>query len=240
MSPSPPQPGTLLLFDVDLTLLVTGPAGREVFDRAIEAAVGRLPGPHGVRMAGKTDPQIAREILAFAAVEEAQHDTHLPVVLHALQEGLAAVADRIGAEGRVLPGIPELLRRLATRPEVVSTVLTGNIRPNAEVKVGAFGLDRWLDLEVGAYGSDSPHRADLVPLALDRARRRYGDRIRPERTWVIGDTPLDLACARAGGVRCLLVATGHHPYQELAEIGADAVLPDLADTEAVLRLLLTH
>jgi phosphoglycolate phosphatase len=228
----------LLLWDVDLTLVVAGPAGREAFDAAIASALGRHPGDHDVRMAGKTDPQIAREILAFAAVAEAEHDDHLPAVLAALEAGLAAEAERIGAEGRVLPGVPALLARLAADPSVVQTVLTGNIRPNAIVKVAAFGLDRWLDLEVGAYGSDSPTRADLVPVAVARAERRYGRRFPPERTWVIGDTPLDLACARAGGVRCLLVATGQHPYDELVAAGADAVVRDLQDTAGLTRLLL--
>ncbi|MFL6138909.1 MAG: HAD family hydrolase [Frankiaceae bacterium] len=228
----------LLLWDVDLTLVVTGSAGRDVFDAAVEAALGRHPGDHGVRMAGKTDPQIAREILAFAAVAEAEHDSHLPTVLEALESGLAAEAARIGAEGHALPGVTDLLARLAAHPFVVQTVLTGNIRPNAAVKVGAFGLDRWLDLDVGAYGSDSPIRADLVPVAVARAELRYGRRFPPERTWVIGDTPLDLACARAGGVRCLLVATGHHPYDELAATGADAVVHDLRSTVELTRLLL--
>jgi phosphoglycolate phosphatase-like HAD superfamily hydrolase len=229
--------GPLVLFDVDLTLVASGPAAREVFDAAIAAALGRPPGDHGVLMAGKTDPQIAREILTFAAVAEEQHGTHLPVVLRALEDGLAAVAERIGAEGRALPGVAHLLERLAGVDGVVSTVLTGNIEANALVKLAAFGLDRWLDLGVGAYGSDSADRTDLVPIARRRAERRYGRAFPPERTWVVGDTPLDLACARAGGARCLLVATGHYPREALEAAGADAVLPDLTDTDAVVDLL---
>jgi phosphoglycolate phosphatase-like HAD superfamily hydrolase len=232
-----PQNGPLVLFDVDLTLVMSGPAGREVFDEAIAAALGRPPGEHGVLMAGKTDPQIAAEILTFAEVAEEHHDAHLPVVLQALEDGLAAVADRIGEEGHALPGVPDLLRRLADLPGVVTTVLTGNIKANALVKLAAFGLDRWLDLSIGAYGSDSAVRADLVPIARRRAERRYGRPFPPERTWVVGDTPLDLACARAGGARCLLVATGHYPYADLAAAGADAVLTDLSDTHAIVRLL---
>jgi phosphoglycolate phosphatase-like HAD superfamily hydrolase len=235
----PPQPaaGPLLLFDVDLTLVVSGPAGREIFDAAIAAALGRPPGDHGVSMAGKTDPQIASEILAYAAVAEEHHDAHLPVVLRALEDGLAAAAARIRAEGRALPGVPALLERLSGVDGLVCTVLTGNIEANALVKLAAFGLDRWLDLSIGAYGSDSADRAELVPIARRRAERRHGATFPPERTWVIGDTPLDLACARAGGARCLLVATGHYAMDRLVEAGPDAVLPDLADTDAVVDLL---
>jgi phosphoglycolate phosphatase-like HAD superfamily hydrolase len=232
-----PAVGPLVLFDVDLTLVWSGPAGREVFDAAIAAALGRPVGDHGIVMAGKTDPQIAAEILTFAAVAEEHHGTHLPVVLRALEDGLAAVESRIRDEGHALPGVPELLRRLAATPGVVSSVLTGNIRANAVVKLAAFGLDRWLDLSIGAYGSDSADRAELVPIARRRAERRHGATFPPERTWVIGDTPLDLACARAGGARCLLVATGHYAMDRLVEAGPDAVLPDLADTDAVVDLL---
>jgi phosphoglycolate phosphatase-like HAD superfamily hydrolase len=235
--PSQTDNGPLVLFDVDLTLVASGPAGREVFDAAIAAALGHPPGDHGVSMAGKTDPQIASEILAFAAVAEEHHGTHLPVVLRALEDGLAAAASRIAAEGRVLPGVPALLERLSAAPGVVRTVLTGNIKANALVKLAAFGLDRWLDLSIGAYGSDSPDRTELVPIARSRAEERHGRAFPPERIWVVGDTPLDLACARAGGARCLLVATGHYPLGELAASGADAVLPDLRDTARVVTLL---
>lgn len=231
----------LILWDIDHTLVHCGPAGQQVFDTAVVAALGRHPGAHGVRMGGKTDPQIAREILAHLAVEESARDEALPGVLTALEQAMAEAAPRIATDGHALPGAAAVLRRLAAidhDPPVVQTVLTGNIKPNARLKLAAFDLDRHLDLDVGAYGSDSAVRADLVPVARRRAAERYGRPFPPEDTWVVGDTPLDLACARAGGVRCLLVATGFHPLDELVTAGADLVLPDLDDTDTVVRLLL--
>jgi phosphoglycolate phosphatase len=142
------------------------------------------------------------------------------------------------AGGHVLPGVLELLPRLHRPPGIVQSLLTGNLAPNAALKVRAFGLERWLDLEVGAYGSDDRDRTLLVPIAIAKATARYGHPFTPSEAWVIGDTPRDLECARAGGARCLLVGTGRHPYPELKELGADAVVPDLGDVEEVCDLLL--
>ena len=135
-----------------------------------------------------------------------------------------------------LPGVTELLPRLARTAGVRQSVLTGNIAPNAVVKLSAFGLDQWLDLEVGAFGSDDADRNQLVPVALERVRRLRGDEVPAAQVWVVGDTANDLACAQAAGARCLLVATGRVAYDELAGLGADAVLPDLSDTDGVASL----
>jgi phosphoglycolate phosphatase-like HAD superfamily hydrolase len=117
-------------------------------------------------------------------------------------------------------------------------VVSGNLRANARIKLAAFGLDRWVDLDAGAYGSDAEDRTELVPVALRNAERSFGVRFEPRDAWVVGDTPRDLEAARTGGVRCLLVATGRHGIEELRAAPADAVVPDLTDTDGVLRLLL--
>jgi len=227
----------LVLWDIDGTLLRGGGVARDVFDVAVTAVLGHHPGDHRIRMGGKTDPQIALEILAYAALEEAEATEHLPAVLAELERGLAAAADDLRAHGHVLPGVVEVLRALDGDPDVRSTVLTGNTEANAAVKVAAFELTPWLDLEIGAFGSDDRDRTALVPIALERARRLRGLRVGPDDVWVVGDTPRDLACARAGGVRCALVATGHAPLEELRATDADVVLEDLADVDAVVKLL---
>jgi phosphoglycolate phosphatase-like HAD superfamily hydrolase len=149
----------------------------------------------------------------------------------------AAAAGRLTAGGTAFPGTADVLARLAEDPRVVSTLLTGNIEPNALVKVAAFGLDRWLDPTVGAYGSDATDRNLLVPVALRRLSARRGVALAAEDAWVIGDTPRDLACAQAVGARCLLVATGRYGVEELAALDPDAVLEDLRDGPAVVKLL---
>jgi phosphoglycolate phosphatase len=229
----------LVLWDVDGTLVSAGPAAREAFYRAIGSVLGREAADRGrVHMSGKTDPQIALEILATIAVSERDARRHLPAVLRALEENLEQAVDVIRADGRVMPGAEELLRRLDHTPGVVQTVLSGNLRPNARLKVAAFGLDRWLDLDSGAYGSDAEDRAELVPIAIRNVEGRHGIAFDRDDVWVIGDTPRDLHAARAGGVRCLLVGTGRYGFEQLRRIGADAVLPDLTDNDAVLRVVL--
>lgn len=230
----------LLLWDVDGTLVWTGPATREAFDRAVSGVLGRSVGDHGVSLGGKTDPQIAMEILAAAGVSDDDARGHLPDVLKAVEAELAAVADALVEHGTVLPGVADILERMAGRPEVVQTVLTGNTQVNGRLKVHLFGLDRFLDLDVGAYGSDDPDRRRLVPVALAKLQEHRGIQVDPADVWVIGDTALDLVCARAGGARCLLVATGRVPFEELAAAGADAAMPDLSQVEAVERVLLSE
>jgi phosphoglycolate phosphatase len=226
----------LVLWDVDGTLLTSGGVGPAAIHRAVELGVGRaLVGTAlvgAVRMGGKTDPQIVGEYLALM-----QADADVPVVLHHLEECLAASAHLVAEQGAVLPGVGDVLAALAERPDVVSSVLTGNIAPNAVVKLAAFGLERWLDLEVGAYGSDNVDRRALVPVALARVAALRGLELTPEDVWVIGDTPRDFEAASAAGAHCLLVATGGATFEQLNGLGADVVLGDLSDTSTVVRLL---
>jgi phosphoglycolate phosphatase len=223
----------LVLWDVDGTLIRAGPAGRLAFADAIEAVLGtaivydELP-----RMAGKTDRQIALEVLDALGQPEA----HLPAIEAAIEAALLARADQVRTEGIVLPGVRDLVAAL-DNAGAAQTLVTGNIAANARLKLEAVGL--WpgpLQLELGAYGSDHGDRDNLVPIALGRCRAA-GIAVDVARTWVIGDTPRDLACARAGGVRCLLVGTGGGALDELLAAGADAVVPDLSDTEGVCALL---
>lgn len=232
---SSPALRLVVLWDVDGTLLRAGDLGITVFDDAVEEVCGRPP-PARVAMSGKTDPQIVGEYLAMMGIEDTV--TTVAAVCGALARHLAASADILVTRGAACPGSGEILRRLAAVDGVVCTALTGNIAPNAAVKLAAFGLDRWLDLTVGAYGSDARDRRALVPIALARTADRYGAPVDANRAWVVGDTPLDLECAVAGGVRCLLVGTGRTPASALATLGAAAVLEDLRDTEAVLATLL--
>lgn len=220
----------LILWDIDGTLIRGGAIAGTAFTIAVERVLGRAIGEHGVRMGGKTDPLIAAEILSVVDGDPAL----APQVVEHLEAELAGAEEALRNGGRVLPGVVDVLTALSAVEGVVQSVLTGNTAANAAVKLAAFGLDKWIDVSIGAFGSDHPERNELVPIALERA----GWDGALDDVWIIGDTRFDLACARAGGVRCLLVGTGHAPLAELEGIGADAVLPDLSDTDEVLRLLL--
>lgn len=227
----------LVLWDVDGTLLRAGRVAPDALVRAVEAVLGIDARGHGVRMSGKTDPQIALEVLAALDVAEADARRHLPDLLDVYERELLATEDRLRAEGEVFPGVVELLGVLDRDPDVLQSTLTGNLAANAAVKLRAFDLDRFLDLEIGAYGSDDADRRVLVPVAIEKAARMRGRRFAPHEVWVVGDTPRDHECAAAGGARSLLVATGKYPLEALEGLGADAVLPNLADVQHVLALL---
>lgn len=225
-----------MLWDIDGTLIRTGGIGA----RAIEAGaaeVGALVDVPVVPMSGKTDPQILREIFAAAQLSPDHITGLLPRAVAAVERALAAAEADLRRDGAVLPGVVATMETLGRCPGVRQSVVTGNLAANAAVKLAAFGLTGHLDVEVGAYGSDNAERDMLVPIALERVERLRGERFERSAVWVVGDTPRDLACARAAGVRCLLVGTGGTGLAGVRDIGADAVLADLSDPEEVLEIL---
>lgn len=217
----------LILWDVDGTLVHTGGHGRHAFEEAYETVVGR-PFDQRVPYAGRTDRQIALSMLA------GERD-HLPRMLEEVELALEGRRARVVAEGGAYPGVPETLAALHARDDVINSLLTGNIAANAALKVSAFGLERWLDIEVGAYGSD-PHeeRYELVAVARERAARKYGV---PTGAVLVGDTPLDVRAAREAGARAVAVATGFSDVEELRAAAPDALLEDLSDTAAAVRAI---
>ena len=181
-------------------------------------------------MAGHTDHSIALAILEKNGIDEGEAD--LPRMWEALAAALVARQDRMAGEGRALPGAREALEALAGRDDVLQSLLTGNIEANAVLKLSAFGLAPHVDFEIGGYGSDHRVRSELVAIACERASLKHALSVGPADAVLIGDTPLDIAAAREAGSRAVAVATGPNSTEELAE--ADAVLPDLRDTAAVL------
>jgi len=206
-------------------------------NEAAAVALGKpIVGPPVV-MHGKTDPQILTELFVAADVAD-DEIPRLVAIAVAEAERLMALAEAdLRARGEVIPGVVDVLAQLATIPGVRQTLVTGNLTGNAAVKLAAFELNPYFDVEVGAYGSDHPDRNELVPIALERVERRHGERYLPEEVWVIGDTPGDLACARSAGVRCLLVGTGQIPIVELRSLDPDVVLADLTNTDQVIQIL---
>jgi phosphoglycolate phosphatase-like HAD superfamily hydrolase len=230
----------LVLWDIDGTLVQAGEVGRDIFTEAFQAVVGRAPDQVAARtlaMAGRTDPEIALEFLA--AHEIAEGASHLPAFSEALVTALAAKAALIRERGRALPGARETLAALGRTEGVVQSLLTGNVEPNALLKLASFELDGYLDFEVGGFGSDHHHRPSLVEVARTKAEAKYGTAFAGPATVLVGDTPLDVAAGRAGGARVVAVATGPYGVEEFESTGADAVLADLRDTEAALGAILS-
>jgi phosphoglycolate phosphatase-like HAD superfamily hydrolase len=225
-----------VFFDIDGTLLYTDGAGRVAIRGALEAVYGTSGPIDGYIFHGKTDPRIVVELMTAAGLEEPEVRRRLPevwpVYLELLERELA-VRRRAGRV-TLLPGIVELLAALASRPDVVLGLLTGNIEGGARLKLEAAGLGSTFG--VGGFGSDSEDRAEVARAALSRCVRMGGEE---PAAVVLGDTPEDIACARAIDAFAVAVATGRHKVDELLESGADAVFEDFGDTEAVLSCILS-
>jgi len=144
----------------------------------------------------------------------------------------------LARQGRALPGAHKTLARLAEEAAIHQSVLSGNLRAVARIKLAVFGLLPYLDLHSGAYGDDSPHRPTLVGIAQARASQRLAHRFTPDNTILIGDTPKDIAAALEGGAKTLAIASGKSSADELRAAGAAVVLPDLQETERVRGLVL--
>jgi phosphoglycolate phosphatase len=230
-----PAAGRLLLWDIDRTLLDAGRLGRQVYAEAFHAVTGRRL-RHLADLAGRTDHDIILDTLALHGLHA--DDATLQAFYRAIAQATFARRGLLRERGRVLPGARKALDAFAALPNLLQSVVTGNIRSTAEQKLSAFDLVRHLDLNVGGYGCDDGRRAVLVRLAIERAERHRGVRYEPEHVAVIGDTPHDIAGARANAVRAVGVATGRNTADVLQAAGADAVLADLADTAAVLRAVL--
>ncbi|MFF2041942.1 HAD family hydrolase [Kitasatospora sp. NPDC058170] len=220
----------LVLWDVDGTLIDDGAVGEAVYPFAFERLTGR-PARHRVASAGRTELDVMAELFARHGVDGFEP--------HRVGAELTAQLRRRAAElrtaGRVLPGAVEALQALRARPGVTQSVLTGNLRANAALKLGLFGLAEFVDLGVGAYGDDARERAALLPVARRRAAAVRGRHFDAGSTVLVGDTPQDVRAGLAGGSRVVAVASGASSGAVLRAAGADAVLPDLRDTAAVVR-----
>lgn len=218
----------LYLFDIDGTLMDTGGAGMAALEEATRE-VFSAPGPP-LDLAGATDLGIVLGLHEYFAVEPTREriESYLAVYQQRLDWNLA----HGGFPGRVLDGVGDLLDILAAREQATLGLLTGNTAGGAASKVRHFGLASYFAF--GAYGCDHADRNRLGPIALERAAAHAGRAFSAEETWVIGDTPKDIACAKAIGARCLAVATGRFNADELAAHGADRVVEDLTQAFGLL------
>lgn len=223
----------LILFDIDGTLVQGGPA-KDAFVGAMTETYGTPGALEAVSFAGKTDPQIARELLRSAGLTDEEIDDGLDRLWGRYLANLETMlpADPV----RVLPGVDELLSSLAELEDVAVGLLTGNIQGGARLKLSSGGL--WGHFTFGSYGSDHEERDELPAIAVGRARELYGDMVSADRAVVVGDTPRDVACGRAGGTRTVAVATGSFSIDDLAPSGPDHLLDDLSVTDEVMAVLL--
>jgi len=225
----------LILFDIDGTLLLSGRAGLRAMTRAFDAAFRITDAFAGEHFGGRTDSYLVSKALQNAGLPdtpEAHHrfrEIYIPLLAEEIQH------PGTGHKG-LMPGARELLEALHDHDDVHLALLTGNYREAAEIKLQHFEL--WDFFEWGAFSDDHADRNELVPIAKRRAETYDIPPEAIDRIIVIGDTPHDIECARVAGARSIAVATGGFTLDQLRAAGADDVLQDLSDTEAVLAMLI--
>jgi phosphoglycolate phosphatase-like HAD superfamily hydrolase len=221
----------ICLFDIDGTLVSSGGAGKAAMEAALHTAFGAAGGAEGVPFSGRTDRAILRDLFARNGIEESAENSRrfLTTYLDHLPGTLAS------HPGKVLAGVGSLLERLHHRADVWLGLLTGNVREGARLKLSHFALYHYF--RTGGFGDSHFHRDDVAREALAEIRTHLGERLNQNAIWVIGDTPLDVQCARAIGARVAAVATGFHSVEELAASRPDLLLADLSDPEPLLAQL---
>lgn len=213
-----------------------GRVTRDAYVEAFRKVTGRpliqLP-----QLPGRLESEIFFDALALNGASTppgAASEDLLPRFSHELASSFAARRDLLRERGRLLPGAADAVAHVGGLHGVVQSVLTGTIRPNAELKLRAFGLDRFFDTEVGGYGSQVYPKGAQLLMTRIRAAEKYGVAFGEDATVYIADSTRDVEAARTGGARCLAVASGRSPVSELRAAGADAVFGDLTDTAAVV------
>lgn len=220
----------LLLWDVDHTLIENSGVSKETYALAYQELTGAAPSTRP-GTDGRTDREIMRNLFDANGTEHPPDAAVEKAVLEAGNE----LAGELLRRGYVLPGVTQALQRVAKTSTIIQSALTGNLRPNAENKLAVLeGAERWLDLDIGGYGSDDIVRSKLVAIAQWRASAKYGFEFDKDSTVLVGDTVRDVEAAHKGGARIVAVATGVATESELSDNGADAVLPDLSDTDAFM------
>jgi phosphoglycolate phosphatase-like HAD superfamily hydrolase len=221
----------LILWDIDGTLIVSGRAGLHALERAFSQLHGRTPDLRQLDLFGRTDKWIAERVLEQHGIASNAGNVHdyLEAYLGVLHEEVRA------RQGRVLPGVLELLDTLHARTDVVQGLLTGNLQRGARIKLEHYQV--WHYFAFGAFGDDSPIRNELGPHALRRARERHAVEFAPDRTFVIGDTPHDIECGKVIGAKTIGVATGKYSVADLLAHHPTAAFKDFADPAAFLRVI---
>jgi phosphoglycolate phosphatase len=230
----------LVLWNIDLTLVDVAKVTRAAYAEAFRKVTGR-PLVQLPQMAGRCEPEIFFDALALNGGDQfdaAESERLLAPFGAELATSLAARRDLLTTQGQLLPGAAESLAAVGRLTDTVQSVLTGSSRPNATLKLRAFGLDRYLDLFVGGFaGSEAYPKGALLRVARQRAEEKYRVRFAEAATVYIADSSRDVEAAGMGGARSIAVASGRASTAELLDAGADAVLPDLTDAAGLVALV---
>jgi phosphoglycolate phosphatase-like HAD superfamily hydrolase len=224
----------LALFDIDGTLLREGIAPKLAFARALRETFDTTGPIHAFRFAGMTDPQCVAEIMRMAGItDEVIRERRGACLERYVAHLTTEMRNHDGA--KLFPGVKELLGKLSGREDVLVGLLTGNVQRGAMLKLARFQLGGYF--RFGAFGDEHEDRGELARIALEKAERILGRPVRGDEATVIGDTPRDVACARAIGARAVIVATGLVSREELLASKPDIILESFEDVEETLEAI---
>jgi phosphoglycolate phosphatase-like HAD superfamily hydrolase len=223
----------VILFDIDGTLVNTGGAGRDALHTAL-AMEFAVTNPHRIDLSGRTDRGICRELFEVHEIE------HTPENWERFQRAyLVGLAQHLTErQGFVLPGVHELIGRLKQQTGVAIGLLTGNVREGARRKLLHYGLDE--HFVFGGFGDVHHERDDVARAALLAAQEHCGAHVGGEHIWVIGDTPLDIRCARAIGAKVVAVGTGAFTAEQLRAFEPELAVENLASTNELMEVLVAE
>jgi phosphoglycolate phosphatase len=226
----------LVLFDIDGTLISTGHAGMRAYYRAMESVFSVRACDDLIRPDGKTDPLIARELLACFNMSDRWSDAARDALFASYLEYLDEEMCRAKNCGliRILPGVENLLETLSQQPDFALGLVTGNLKEGARIKLETAGIHRYF--QFGGYGSDSEDRTSLTRIGIERGIR-FAAPASVERSFIIGDTPLDIIHGHAAGAHVIGVASARYSVSELAPHGPDLLVSDLTGAGAVISFL---
>jgi len=217
------------MWDIDYTLLRGGGVAAQAWKAAFTELTG-VAWRSTPNFGGRTDLDICAEVFATHGVTDCTPERFFARYV----EQVHVSRHQFAEQGALMPGVRAVLDELGARPDVVQTLVTGNVPQVAAAKIDAFALTGAFDAEIGGYGTDDSVRATLVRRCLERAEAKYGERFRPV---VIGDTANDVSAALANDALAVGVATGSTSMAELVLAGAHAVLPDLSDVDAAIAII---
>ena len=239
----PPIPNhelRILLWDIDGTLMssVVNGAFRIYFAPVMKQIFGTSGRLEELQVSGMTDFQIFYESLKDEGFTVETVRAKMPELLEVFPVEMKRAVGGGGKTHKLLGGIEEILRATDENPRFINALLTGNLSPAARIKIGIFGLEKYFDFSISAFGENSHDRNDLGFIAIQKANEKFAFEFHPSQFIVIGDTPKDIACARACGAKVVSVATGRsHPPEELAQFNPDVLIENLTDTRKVLQIL---
>ncbi|MEH6373886.1 HAD hydrolase-like protein [Streptomyces sp. KLMMK] len=227
----------LVLWDIDRTLLYIGETDRLVYREIFEEVIGRPPQALPERGTGVTMPCAVRDLLLANDVPAPALDQLIARITEKMPAQLRRHQAELRKNGHLMPGAVTALKAVQQAPQLIPTVVTGNLKDSALIKLETFGLTSYLDTTVGAYASDDSHRPALVRIAQQRAEAAHGQPFNRNNTVIIGDSLQDVRTGIEGGAKIIGVASGTTTAASLKTAGADHVIADLADADHLLSLL---